>query len=61
MSETLTVSPSVVDLGPTAPSGSVQQRLVIKGDEAFTKIREIECSDDRFEFETRGQEEIALH
>lgn len=48
--ETLTVSPAAVSLGATPPDGTVEKRLVVKGDESF-EVREVVCSDKRFEFE----------
>ncbi len=46
----VTVSPAAVSLGTTTPSGVVEKRLVVKGDEPF-EISDVVCADDRFEFE----------
>jgi len=46
----VSVSPASVSLGTTAPNGSVNQNLVVRGEEPF-EIRDVQCADDRFEFE----------
>lgn len=47
---TISVSPAAVSLGTTTADGTVEKRLVVRGEEPF-EISDIECADDRFQFE----------
>jgi hypothetical protein len=44
------VSPASVSLGTTRRDGTVERRLVVRGEEPF-EIMDVQCADDRFEFE----------
>lgn len=46
----VSVSPASVSLGTTSANGSVDRRLVVRGDEPF-EIMDVQCADTRFEFE----------
>ncbi|TWU47751.1 DUF1573 domain-containing protein [Rubripirellula reticaptiva] len=43
------VSPEAVSLGTTQPNGSVEKKLIVRGEEPF-EISDVECSDERFKF-----------
>jgi hypothetical protein len=46
----VSVSPASVSLGTTRREGTVERRLVVRGDEPF-EILDVQCVDQRFEFE----------
>ncbi|TWU21095.1 hypothetical protein Pla52o_41280 [Novipirellula galeiformis] len=46
----ISVSPAAVNLGSNAPDAVIEKRLIVKGDEPF-EVKDVLCSDDRFEFE----------
>ncbi|KAA5545570.1 DUF1573 domain-containing protein [Roseiconus nitratireducens] len=46
----LSVSPAAVSLGTAKPGTTVEKRLLVRGDEAFS-ITDVRCSDARFEFD----------
>jgi len=46
----VSVAPASVSLGTTSRDGTVERRLVVKGEEPF-EIMDVQCADDRFEFE----------
>ena len=46
----VSVSPASVSLGTTQRDGSVERRLVVRGDKPF-EIMDVQCADERFEFE----------
>lgn len=47
---TVSISPAAVSLGTTTDNGSAERRLVMRGEEPF-EIMDVQCADDRFEFE----------
>lgn len=47
---TVSVSPASVSLGDTSATGSQEKRLVVRGEEPF-EILDVQCADQRFEFE----------
>ena len=46
----ISVSPASVSLGTISADGTVDKRLVVRGDEPF-EVSDVICSDDRFSFE----------
>lgn len=46
----ISVSPAAVNLGSKPADAVIEKRLIVKGDEPF-EIKDIVCSDQRFEFE----------
>jgi hypothetical protein len=46
----VSVAPASVSLGTTASDGVAERRLVVRGEEPF-EIVDVQCADDRFEFE----------
>lgn len=47
---TVSISPASVSLGTTPRNGSVERRLVVRGEEPF-EIKDVQCADQRFEIE----------
>lgn len=47
---TVSVAPASVSLGTTATDGVAERRLVVRGEEPF-EIVDVQCADERFEFE----------
>lgn len=46
----ISVSPAAVSLGTLASIGSLEKKLIVRGDEPFA-ISDVECADERFAFE----------
>ena len=46
----VSVSPAAVSLGSTTRDGTAKQNLVVRGEQPF-EILDVQCADDRFEFE----------
>jgi hypothetical protein len=52
---TVSISPASISLGQTGAGETKEQRLVVRGEEAF-EILDVQCADKRFEFEVPGGE-----
>ena len=46
----VSVSPAAVSLGTTSSQGTAERRLVVRGEQPF-EILDVQCADERFEFE----------
>ena len=55
---TLSISPSTVSVGTARPGQTIEKRLLVRAEEAFT-IDEVVCGDNRFEFEVpKGKKKL---